>query len=183
MRVTQQEMEGSHARIVDGAARLMRERGVRGTSVADAMGEAGMTHGGFYRHFKTKDDLVIAALHAAFEGFAGPLESRQQQESPQAVVADYKSLYLSREHVENPGVGCPMPAMGGDLSREPDAVKAAFTDGFRRVVASLAQAHDGTQAERDAAAMRDIALLVGAVLLARATTSETASDVLAACRG
>jgi len=66
MRVSREEMEKSHARIVAGAARLLRERGIENTSVADVMNDAGLTHGGFYRHFKTKDDLLIAALDKAF---------------------------------------------------------------------------------------------------------------------
>lgn len=182
MRVTQQEMESSHARIVEGAARLMRERGIRSTSVADAMHEAGMTHGGFYRHFNAKDDLVIEALHAAFDGFVRPLESRRHIESAQAVAAEYRSLYLSKEHVENPGLGCPMPALGSDLARESDAVKAEFAAGFRRVVASLAAAQEGTPGEREAAATREIARLVGAVLLARAAPQSIASEIMEACR-
>ncbi len=183
MRVTQHEMEASHERIVEGAARLMRERGVRSTSVADAMNEAGMTHGGFYRHFKTKDDLVVEALRSAFDDFANPLELRQQVDSPQAVVREYKALYLSAEHVANPGHGCPMPAMGSDLAREGKAVKAEFTAGLRRVVAALEAAGDGTPEERHVVALRDISMLVGAVVLARACEAPTASEVLQACRG
>ena len=108
MRVTQHEMDANHDRIVEGAARLMRERGVRSTSVADAMNEAGMTHGGFYRHFKTKDDLVVEALRSAFDDFAKPLELRQQIESPQAVAAEYKALYLSPETRRQSGVRLPV---------------------------------------------------------------------------
>ena len=182
MRVTQHEMDTNHDRIVEGAARLMRERGVRSTSVADAMNEAGMTHGGFYRHFKTKDDLVVEALRSAFDDFAKPLELRQQIESPQAVVNEYKTLYLSPEHVANPGHGCPMPALGSDLAREAEPVKAEFTTGLRRVVDALAAAGEGTPEQRQAHALREISMLVGAVLLARACGDAMASEVLRACR-
>ena len=182
MRVTQHEMDANHDRIVEGAARLMRERGVRSTSVADAMYEAGMTHGGFYRHFKTKDDLVVEALRSAFDDFANPLELRQQIESPQTVVDEYKTLYLSPEHVANPGHGCPMPALGSDLAREAEPVKAEFTTGLRRVVDALAAAGEGTPEQRQAHALREISMLVGAVLLARACGDAMASEVLQACR-
>jgi TetR/AcrR family transcriptional repressor of nem operon len=175
-------MDANHDRIVEGAARLMRERGVRSTSVADAMNEAGMTHGGFYRHFKTKDDLVVEALRSAFDDFAKPLELRQQIESPQAVAAEYKALYLSPEHVANPGYGCPMPALGSDLAREAEPVKAEFTAGLRRVIAALSAAGEGSAVEREAGAMREIAMLVGAVVLARACDDPMASEVLRACR-
>lgn len=183
MRVTQHEMEANHDRIVEGASRLMRERGVRSTSVADAMKEAGMTHGGFYRHFKNKDDLVIEALRSAFDDFARPLEHRQQIESPRAVIEEYKALYLSPEHVANPGYGCPMPALGSDLAREPDAVKAEFAAGLGRVVAALSAAGQGSTEERRDAALREIAMLVGAVVLARGCGEPLASQVLQACRG
>lgn len=182
MRVTQHEMDANHERIVVGAARLMRERGVRGTSVADAMNEAGMTHGGFYRHFDTKDDLVVEALRSAFDDFAEPLELRQKIESPQAVAAEYKALYLSLQHIENPGFGCPMPALGSDLAREPAAIRAEFSAGVERVVAALSAAIEGTAEERRGAALREVSMLVGAVLLARACDGAMASDILAACR-
>ena len=182
MRVTKHEMDTNHDRIVEGAARLMRERGVRSTSVADAMNEAGMTHGGFYRHFKTKDDLVVEALRSAFDDFAKPLELRQQIESPQAVAAEYKALYLSPEHVANPGYGCPMPALGSDLAREAEPVKAEFSAGLRRVVSALSAAREGTPEERQAQALREVAMLVGAVVLARACGDAMASEVLQACR-
>ncbi len=182
MRVTQHEMDTNHERIVEGAARLMRERGVRSTSVADAMNEAGMTHGGFYRHFKTKDDLVVEALRSAFDDFAKPLELRRQIESPRTVVDEYKAVYLSPEHVANPGHGCPMPALGSDLAREAEPVKAEFTVGLRRVIAALSAAGEGSTEERHAAALREIAMLVGAVVLARACGEPMAAEVLQACR-
>lgn len=182
MRVTQQAMDAGHVRIVEGAARLMRERGVRGTSVADAMKESELTHGGFYRHFKSKDDLVIEALRRAFDDFATPLEQRQQVESPAAVAAEFKRLYLSDEHVQNPGLGCPMPAMGGELGRESASVKAEFGAGLQRVIDALTPGMEGSGAVREVAATRDICMMVGAVLLARASDAEVAQRVLSAAR-
>lgn len=183
MRVSPQEMESSHRRIVDGAARLLRERGVRSTSVADAMNEAGMTHGGFYRHFKTKDELVAEALGSAFEDFCAPLEQRQQFAAPEAVAEQFKALYLSDEHVAHPGQGCPLPAVGSDLAREAAPVKAAFGAGLQRMVAALAPAQHGSQQQRQAAALRQLAMWAGAVMLARASDPQTAAAVLDACRG
>lgn len=182
MRVTQHEMDANHERIVEGASRLFRERGVRMTSVADAMREAGLTHGGFYRHFKSKDDLVAEALRSAFDDFASPLELRQQVEPPESVAAEYKALYLSSEHVANPGFGCPMAAMGSELARESEQVKAEFTSGLGRIIAALAMARNGTSQERRADAIREVAMMVGAVLLARACSEDMASELLEACR-
>lgn len=182
MRVTQQEMDASHQRIVEGAARLFRERGIRATSVADAMSAAGLTHGGFYRHFESKDDLVVESLRVAFDSFATPLETRQKVEPPEQVAADFKALYLSDEHVANPGVGCPMPALGGELARESAPIKAEFSDGLRRVLDALAQSHHGTELQRQEAAARELAMLVGAVVLARASDHAMGAKLLDACR-
>jgi len=182
MRVTQQQMDASHERIVQGAARLFRERGVRSTSVADAMNAAGLTHGGFYRHFETKDELVIASLREAFKTFTEPLESRQQLEAPDRVAADFKALYLSDEHVANPGLGCPMPAIGGDLARESAPIRAEFSAGVKRALEALAASRQGTAAQRQGDAARELAMLVGAVVLARASEGEVADRILDACR-
>jgi TetR/AcrR family transcriptional repressor of nem operon len=182
MRVTQQAMDSGHRRIVDGAARLFRERGVRGTSVADAMSEAGLTHGGFYRHFQSKDDLVVEAMRRAFDDFATPLEQRQKLEHPADVAAEFKTIYLSDDHVQNPGHGCPMPAMGGDVGRESLQVRTEFSAGFKRIIQALKPATVGCDAEQEAAAMRQVCLLVGAVLLARASDPVTARRVLEASR-
>jgi len=182
MRVTQQEMDSSHQRIVEGAARLFREHGVRATSVADAMNAAGLTHGGFYRHFKTKDDLVVESLRVAFDSFASPLEARQEVESPDKVATDFKALYLSDEHVASPGLGCPMPALGGELARESAQIKAEFSVGLSRVLEALAQSQPGTDSQRQDAAARELAMLVGAVVLARASDGPIGARLLEACR-
>lgn len=182
MRVTQKEMDVSHDRILEGAARLFRERGLRDTSVADAMKAAGMTHGGFYRHFSNKDDLIVESLRLAFDEFASPLESRQVAEPPRQVAADFKAQYLSDEHVANPGLGCPMPALGSDLARESEPIKTEFSAGLLRVISALAECKDGIASERRAAAAREVAMLVGAVMLARASEGEVSRLVVDACR-
>jgi len=182
MRVTQQEMDASHVRIVEGAARLFRERGVRATSVADAMSTAGLTHGGFYRHFNTKDDLIVESVRLAFDSFAAPLELRQNLEPPDRVAADFKALYLSDRHVANPGLGCPMPAIGAELARESTQVKAEFSVGLERVWEALAKSLPGTNEEKHDAAARELAMLVGAIVLARASDGPTGKRLLDACR-
>ncbi len=182
MRVSKQDMDAGHRRIVEGASQLLRERGVRDTSVADAMSHAGMTHGGFYRHFRNKDDLVVEALRQAFEAFAKPLEERQQIEAPQRVAADYRSLYLSERHLANPRQGCPMPALGSDIARANDAIKSEFAAGVRRLIAAMALTREGTPAERAEGATRELAMLAGAILIARASDAATAQAVLEACR-
>lgn len=182
MRVSRQEMESSHARIVEGASRLLRERGLAGVSVADAMNGAGMTHGGFYRHFKTKDDLVVEALQLAFDEFVGPLEASQLAGAAELAVKEFEALYLSNEHVANPALGCPLPALAADAGRGQSPVKTAFSAGLNRVIAALAAAQQGEPEQQLTEATRKMAMLVGAVNLARATDEKTGQAVLEACR-
>ena len=182
MRVTQRDMDAGHRRIVEGASRLLREQGVRDTSVGHAMQQAGMTHGGFYRHFQSKDELVIEALRQAFDDFLQPLEQRQHVEAPVAVAAEYRSLYLSQQHLDNPGQGCPIPALGSEVARAQEPVKAEFAAGVQRLIAALASTKEGSADARATAATREMAMLAGAVLIARASDASTARAVLDACR-
>ena len=183
MRVSQAEMDANHQRIVEGTSRLLRERGVHDTSVADAMSEAGLTHGGFYRHFKTKDDLVVAGIRSMFEAIAAHLELQQLGADARDVAAQYRAVYLSDEHVGNPGQGCPVPALAGEVARESPALREVFGSGFRRVADTLAKGMPGTSPERQPQALRELAMLVGAVVVARASDTETARLMLEACRG
>jgi len=180
MRVSQEEKDRSHKRIVEAAARLMRERGIESTSVADVMTEAGLTHGGFYRHFDTKDALTEAALQSAFDQIVsefGPPASR----APQAAVAAFQAHYLSTGHVANPGLGCPIAALVSEVGRGSEALKAAFGRGVDRLVTRLAAGMPGAAAKRRERAMRELAMMAGAIMIARACDPQTAQAVLAAC--
>ena len=116
------------------ASRLLRERGLEGTSVADVMSDAGMTHGGFYKHFDSKEALVERALDDAFSAFVRALERADSDQ----VRALYRTYYLSRGHMAQPGMGCPVAALGAEVARGSNALKAAFGAGIRRVVGALA---------------------------------------------
>jgi TetR/AcrR family transcriptional repressor of nem operon len=182
MRVSQQEKDRSHKRIVEGAARLFRKRGIEATSVGDAMTNAGLTHGGFYRHFETKDALVAAAIRSAFEEIADAISAEAERRTPRAAVADYFAHYLTGDHVQHPELGCPAAALGGDVARGSADLKREFGAGFNRVAATVAKGLQGSERERRETAIREIALRAGAVMLARASDPETAEAVLAACR-
>lgn len=182
MRASREEKERSRERIVEGAARLLRERGVEGTSVADVMAAAGMTHGGFYRHFDTKDELLAAALTAAFGQMLAGLERRTEVDGPEAAAAGFGAAYLSQGHVDRPGAGCPAAATCSDAGRGSDALKSAFGAGIGRMAAALAKGTRGSATARRAGALREIAMLAGAVAIARASDTDTARDVLEACR-
>ena len=128
MRVSQEEKDKSHARIVEAAARLLRERGIESTSVADVMGAAGMSHGGFYRHFPDKDGLVDAALHSAFEEFSSESGGALHQDSPEEAVAGYRAHYLSKGHARKQRPRLP----GGGARRRGGAGTWRVEDGVWR---------------------------------------------------
>lgn len=182
MRVTKEEMDQNHQRIVQNASALIREWGIENTSVAAIMREAGLTHGGFYRHFDSKDALMIAALKAAFDEGLSALDARFEKHAPQAAVAAHQSNYLGKGHIENPQWGCPMPTLAREAALGSDAMKAAFGEGLRRTARTLARGMTGTEAEKRDQALRRIALLAGAVMLARGSDAETAAQLLSACR-
>jgi TetR/AcrR family transcriptional repressor of nem operon len=181
MRVSQAEMDKSHAKILAGAARLLRERGIENTSVADVMGEAGMKNGGFYRHFDSKEALVDAAIRAAFSQMVGFVEGRMAEISPAEVASRYREYYLSAAHVAGPGNGCPVAALSGDVARAPDDLKASFGEGVNQMVNTLAKGMPGEGPEQRQRAIREFAMMAGAVAIARACDPETALAVLSAC--
>jgi len=182
MRVTQEEMDRHHRRIVEGAARLLREQGLDNTSVSEAMEAAGLTHGGFYRHFETKDALNVEALEAAFAQQLTLMERHLHGKDPQTALTQYHNYYLSDAHLGRPGAACPVAMLAGDVARATPALKEQFGRGVRQVIDTVAAWEAGTKKEREQAAMREFALLVGAAIIARASDPETAKAVLAACR-
>jgi TetR/AcrR family transcriptional repressor of nem operon len=178
MRMSQEEKEKSRTRIVSSASRLIRERGLEGASVGDIMKAAGMTHGGFYKHFESKEALVEAAVDTAFAQFLKVL----QEGEPADAVSAYCALYLSEDHKNHPGLGCPVAAVGPEVGRMPASLKAAFGAGVKRIVAALARVMKGSAKAKEAAALREFSMLVGAMVIARASDDETSRAVLNACR-
>ena len=179
MRMSQEEKELSHARIVASASRLFRERGIEGAGVADVMEDAGMTHGGFYKHFQSKEALLIRALEDAFSEFVDAF----QAEGAEKVLPTFKALYLSREHLEQPGVGCPVAALGTEIARGSARLKMTFGAGVRRMIEAIAGTRKRAPAGRRAAALREFSTLVGAMVIARASDPELAAEILSACGG
>jgi TetR/AcrR family transcriptional repressor of nem operon len=182
MRVSQTEMDKNHKRIVEGASRLMRKQGIETTSVQDVMKKAKLTHGGFYRHFDSKESLVGAAVEDAFDEVVSTIEESYRTLGAKDGSEKYYEHYLSEGHVKHPELGCPIAALSMDVARSTVSVKGAFAEGFGRVVDDLAKAEDGTAEDRRGAAIRKIAMLAGAVMIARASGDKMAGEVLAACR-
>jgi TetR/AcrR family transcriptional repressor of nem operon len=165
--VSQAQAQENRKRIVETAARLFRERGAAGVSVADVMAEAGLTHGGFYKHFASKEALLVEAVGRAFAQQAERLATTD--ETRDAFVA----RYLSPGHRDSPGDGCPTAGFGVDLAHA-DAdtpARAAFAEG----VEAYARLLGGDLAT--------LSTMVGAIVLARATAGTDLSDrILEAAR-
>ena len=182
MRVSKKEMAKSHENILNGASRLLRERGIESTIVNDVMAEAGMKNGGFYRHFESKEALVTETLEIAFQQLLAFVDTQFEALEPSKAMAGYRSYYLSAAHVENAGSGCPVAALSGDVARARDDVKASFSAGVNAMVDALAKGLPGSASAKRKQATREFALLVGAVVIARACEPNTKRAVLSACR-
>ena len=186
-RVSRAEAETHRQQITDASARLFRERGVKGVSVADLMGAAGLTHGGFYGHFESKDALAGVAVAHAFDQsvqrWSKHVASRPDDASGRALLVD---RFLAPQGVKDVGHSCPTVSLATDVSREPaDApIRAAYADGLEGLLQILAGVEPGPDAAaRRQAALADYATMAGALLLARATEgSPLAHELLAAAR-
>lgn len=183
MRVSKQQAAENRRRIVETAGALFRERGFNGIGVADLMKEAGLTHGGFYGHFASKDDLAAEAFAKAMAVSMEQWE-RVVEEAPGTGLATVAGRYLSAAHRDNPAAGCAIAALGVDAGRQSGTVRRAFTSGLRPLIDLLDRLVPG----RSKAAQREKALatlsgLVGALVLARAVDDPALSDeILAAAR-
>jgi len=183
MRVSREQAAKNREHVIDTAARLFREKGYSGIGVADLMKEAGLTHGGFYGNFDSKEALMAAACERAFDGTTamwGDLIARD----PDTALATIVANYLSRRHVDHPGQGCVMAALGGELARLSAPVGAVTAAALRAQVDLLASLMDGgTAQDRRRAALSAYASMVGALVLARAVDGDALADeILVAVR-
>jgi TetR/AcrR family transcriptional regulator, transcriptional repressor for nem operon len=174
MRLTNEKVAENKARVVEAAARLFREKGFEGVAVADLMHAAGLTHGGFYNHFESKDELAAQACTQIFEGPVAAMERIAAIESASgrtAALDAYKRRYLSGRSRDAPAAHCPMVALGTDVSRHHGAVVQAYAVGLRRYLDAFTRALRGAKASRQKAAREQsiatMAMLAGALSLAR----------------
>ncbi|MDP1617969.1 TetR/AcrR family transcriptional regulator [Phenylobacterium sp.] len=174
MKVSREQMQANRLRILDAAGRLFRERGFASVSVAEVMQAAGLTHGGFYGHFASKDDLIAQTLAHISEG---------GETTGQGLDA-FLDGYLSPRHRDGVAQGCPMAALAADTRRQTPEARAAMTDSLRSQISRIAASISSTDAPQ--ARQKAIGLwasMVGAVILARTADDEALSDeILSATR-
>lgn len=184
MRVTKAQAQANREHIVETASVLFRERGFDGVGVADLMAAAGFTHGGFYKHFGSKADLMA---EAAANSLAQSLTDNAGIDVP-----DFVDLYVSRDHRDGRGGGCTMAALCGDAARQSPELKATFARGVENTLATLESRYEaGQDASQEApqeairAKMLDmLAHAVGAIMLSRACPDDSvlADEILEVCR-
>lgn len=165
--------------IVQAAAALFGERGYRQTSVQRVMQAAGLTHGGFYAHFRDKADLFAAALEEAFEQARDKLLARGLEDlrGPEWVQRASRR-YLSLRHRAAPAEGCAIPSLAAEATRESESVQAAFEAGLESMIDGMTERLDGDRAQ----ALRLLALWSGALGMSRAVGDELAQEILQAAR-
>lgn len=167
MKVSREQMAQNRRRILEVASQLFKDKGFDAVSVAEVMKAAGLTHGGFYGHFNSKDDLVAQTLgHALAADSFGD-----------GKFSDFTRSYLTPRHRDNPGNGCPTASLSAAIRHQTPAAKAAMTKGLRAQIVRI----EGALQEQDAANKRRAAIgswaaMVGAVILARAVDDPELSD-------
>jgi TetR/AcrR family transcriptional repressor of nem operon len=183
MKVSREQVALNRERIVETAARLFREKGYDGIGVADLMKSAGLTHGGFYGHFESKEDLLAAAAAHALQKSVARWEG-YVAEGRDTALEKIGDGYLTLQHRDHPEKGCSVTALGADVARLGPKPRHAMTEGARGQLAVLEQLMPGA----DAAAQRKQALatyasMIGAIVLSRAVDDEAlAVEILDAVR-
>ncbi|WLE62729.1 TetR/AcrR family transcriptional regulator [Burkholderia plantarii] len=167
MRVSREQVAENRRKILEVASRLFRERGFDAVTVADVMSAAGLTHGGFYGYFKSKDDLIAQTLAALVK----------RDVATSLDVHGYASAYLTPAHRDDCAGGCPVAALGAEAARQAPEVRAALGGGLGRQIDRLAAGIEGMDAgAARRAAIGSWAAMVGAVILARLTDDTALSD-------
>jgi TetR/AcrR family transcriptional repressor of nem operon len=168
MRVSREQVAENRRTIVGAASRLFRERGFEAVTVAEIMKEAGLTHGGFYGYFSSKDELIAEALAEALT---------QTTTGPVGDLATYAGAYLSRSLRDDLAHGCPTAALAAETIRQSDGARAEMTTGIKQQLERFTDVAPGrTTAEKRRTAIGMWAAMVGAMILARASEDPALSD-------
>ena len=171
--------EATHERIVDVASRAIRRNGYEGAGVADVMKEAGLTHGGFYAHFGSREAMLAeAADRAGADGIATLARIAGAAAPDQALQALIRG-YLSRTHIEQPETGCPVAALGSDMPRQAPEVRRAATVRIKELIDLIArQSPDWGQPGAHDQALVTMSTMLGALVLARAVDDPRLSEAV-----
>ncbi|MES2029507.1 MAG: TetR/AcrR family transcriptional regulator [Pseudomonadota bacterium] len=184
MRYSKEHKLETHARIVKKASVRLREKGAHGIGVADLMKDAGLTHGGFYAHFDSREALVIEAFGYAMDRSTDRWRQLAGQAPPDQRLATIVDAYLSPQHRDNPGHGCAVPALGAEIARESPKTRKAFAAKLDQMIEMMSeQFHGGPSKSARKQAMAALATMMGTIVLARvAGNGELSEELLSAGR-
>jgi TetR/AcrR family transcriptional repressor of nem operon len=177
MRYDSEHKERTRKRVLAEAAAAIREQGPDKVGVAGLMAKAGLTHGGFYAHFKSKDDLIAQAIGQMFEDSYGNFLHWTKDQTPAEGLARFIDNYVSARHRDAPDRGCPIPSLSGDLARMPPEARERFTQGVTTLTDAIAGLLGQTgKPDAEDLAASTIAEMIGALALSRAVGDPATSD-------
>jgi TetR/AcrR family transcriptional repressor of nem operon len=177
MRYSKEHKLETHGRIVKKASVRLREKGAHGVGVADLMKEAGLTHGGFYAHFDSREALVIEAFVYAMDRGRERWRKLVEATPPEKRLATIVDSYLSRLHRDDPGSGCAVPTLGAEIARESPKTRKAFAAKLEQMIDMLAaQIPEVPRKAARKQAMAAIATMMGTLVLARVAGNGDFSD-------
>jgi TetR/AcrR family transcriptional repressor of nem operon len=178
-RAATRSKEATHERIVDAAARAIRRSGYNGTGVADIMKDAGLTHGGFYAHFPSREAMLAEAADRAGGESVTMMQRIAASLPPEQALAAMMQTYLSKEHLKEIETGCATAALGSEMPRQAPEVRRAATRRIKEMIDLVArQMPDWGQPGAHERALVTVATMVGTLVLARAVDDPRLSDAL-----
>lgn len=184
MRYSKEHKQETHARIVKKASVRLREKGAHGIGVADLMKEAGLTHGGFYAHFDSREALVIEAFAYAMDRSTERWRKVAEETPPEKRLATIVESYLTPVHRDDPGHGCAVPTLGAEIARESPKTRKAFAAKLEQMVDMMAdQILDMPRKAARKQAVAALATMMGTLVLSRiAGNGEFSDEILSAGR-
>jgi len=183
MRYDAEHKERTRVRLLTEAAIMLREEGPHGLSVVTLMKRQGLTHGGFYAHFESKDDLIARAIDVMFDRNCERFLLRTRGLDGEAALSSYIAYYLSPAHVNKPGQGCPIPAIAMDVARLEPLARKRFEQGVTRLATLVAKPFERLGRAPEAAQAEALTLLTelsGAVIMARGVKTTVMSRQICA---
>jgi TetR/AcrR family transcriptional repressor of nem operon len=176
---TRTQKESTHERIVEAAARAIRRSGYNGTGVADIMKEAGLTHGGFYAHFPSREAMLAEAADRAGRDSVEMMERIAARTPPDKVLREMAKAYLSKDHLQGVEGGCATAALCSEMPRQAAEVRSAATRRIKEMIDLVSrQMPDWGQPAAHERALATVSMMVGALALARAVDDPRLSDAI-----
>jgi TetR/AcrR family transcriptional repressor of nem operon len=179
MRYANDHKQATRTKVLEAAARVIRQNGPDRVAVAGVMAEVGLTHGGFYAHFDSKDDLLVQAIGQMFQELGRNFAATAEGLAPHEALRRYINFYLSAAHRDHRDTGCPLPALSADLPRLTQAARVEYAKGVAGLTRRLAKLlTEAGKPDAEALASSILAEMVGAVALARSVPDPAQSDAI-----